>query len=254
VRLVAPLHLHKTVRRAERARHVRDLLRMEILSGVHGWALLPSEAELTIRFATSRNALRDALDLLRREGIVERVPGAGTFIVRAKAIHRHDRIQGLADNLEDGHRRVTVSLLDVELLPAPGPVAAKLEIEPGSEVVFLERRLLLDGEPLSVWSSYLPADLAGSLVGGDLSVDFYELIEDRLGMQLGSAEFATEARLADDLIAELLDVEAGGAILFLERLLRQRSGRPLEFGFVYLRGDRIQFVALVTRPTAGDRS
>jgi DNA-binding FadR family transcriptional regulator len=51
---------------------------MEILSGVHGWTLLPSEAELTIRFATSRNALRDALDLLRREGIVERVPGAGT--------------------------------------------------------------------------------------------------------------------------------------------------------------------------------
>ena len=46
----------------------------------------------------------------------------------------------------------------------------------------------------------------------------------------------------------------GGAILFLERLLRQRSGRPLEFGFVYLRGDRIQFVSLVTRPTPGEQS
>jgi GntR family transcriptional regulator len=221
---------------------------MEILSGRYGRGLLPTEAELTVRFATTRNAMRDALDLLRREGLIERSRGAGTFIVVAKAIHRHDRLQSLAASIEDGYRRVTIDMLTACLQPAGETVADKLQVAPGSDVVFLERRLILDGAPISVWSSYLPADLAGALLDGDLSLDFYDLIELRLGVQLSIAEFSTEARLADELIAELLDVQQGSPILFLERTLYQADGRALEFGFVSLRGDRIQFTSVLRRP------
>ena len=220
---------------------------MEILSGVHGWSVLPSESELTIRFSSSRNAMRDALDLLRNEGIVERVPGAGTFVVSNKTLHYQDRLQALSETLENGRRRIAVDVLDAGLMPAPETVAGRLEMPPGSEVVFLERRLILDGTPLSVWSSYLPADLTASLLQADLSLDFYELVETRLGLELQSAQLTTEARLADESVAELLGVQAGAPILFLERLLRERNGRPVEFGFVSLRGDRIQFTARVER-------
>jgi GntR family transcriptional regulator len=223
---------------------------MEILSGRYGRGLLPTEAELTVRFATTRNAMRDALDLLRRESLIERSRGAGTFIVVAKAIHRHDRLQPLAASIEDGYRRVTIDMLTACLQPAGETVAEKLQVAPGSDVVFLERRLLLDGAPISLWSSYLPADLAGGLLGGDLSADFYDLVEGRLGVQLGLAEFSTEARLADELIAELLHVEQGSPILFLERSLYQADGRALEFGFVSLRGDRIQFASVLHRREA----
>jgi GntR family transcriptional regulator len=227
---------------------------MEILSGMHGWHLLRSEAELTIRFGTSRNAMRDALDMLRREGIVERVPGAGTFVVTAQAVHRHDRIQGLSETLEDGARRVTVHVVGIEQLAAPIPVAGQLGVAAGSDVIFFERRLDLDGEPLSIWISYLPADLAGGLLDCDLTVEFHELIQRRLGLTCGSASFAVEAKLADESMAELLDVRPGAAILYRQRLLRLPSGRPLEFGFVYMRGDRISLVSEVTesRPAVPD--
>jgi GntR family transcriptional regulator len=242
---------HKAERRAERARHIRDLLRMEILGGRHGWGLLPTEAELTVRFATTRNAMRDALDLLRREGLIERSRGAGTFIVVAKAIHRHDRLQPLAASIEDGYRRVTVDMLTARIQSAGETVANKLQIEPGSDVVFLERRLILDGSPISLWSSYLPADLASGLLGADLSLDFYDVVEGSLGVELKLAEFLLEARLADELIAELLHVAQGSPILFMERTLYQTDGRALEFGFVSLRGDRIQFVSVLHRKEAG---
>jgi len=221
---------------------------MEILEGVYGWSVLPSEPELQIRFSSSRNALREALDLLRNEGIVERVPGAGTFVVSKKTVHHQDRLQALAQTLENGRRRIVVDLLDVGLIPAPETVARRLDLAPGCEVVFLERRLILDGTPLSVWSSYLPADLTASLLGTDLTADFYELLEGRLGMDLQSAQLTTEARLADESVAELLEVQPGAPILFLERLMREAHGRPVEFGFVSLRGDRIQFASTVERP------
>jgi GntR family transcriptional regulator len=240
-------YLPKAVKRAERARHVRDLLRMEIVRGQHGWGFLPSEAELTVRFATTRNAMREALDLLRREGLIERERGAGTFVILAKAIHSNDRLWSLASSIEDGYRRVTVEALHLSLLPAAETVASKLEIPAGSDVVFLERRLNLDGAPFSVWSSYFPADLARGLLNGDVNKDFYELVEGRLGMRLGKAEFITEARIADELIAELLHVPQGAPILFLERLLHRVDGRPVEFGFVSMRGDRIQFASVLDR-------
>ena len=51
-----------------------------------------------------------------------------------------------------------------------------------------------------------------------------------------------EARLA-----RVLEIDPGAPILFIERLLRCRDGHPVEFGFVHMRGDRIQFRSLLTR-------
>lgn len=236
-------------RRSDRARHVRDLLRMEIISGAYGTGGLPSESELILMFGATRNAVREALDLLRRDNLVERVPGLGTFVINAKAVNRHDQLMGLAEQLED-RSRVSVSLLHARLIPAPGPAARKLGVDAGEPVVFLERRLFLDDAPLSVWSSYLRADPAARLLGGDLNQDFYELVEHRLGIELGTCEFVTEAVAADRSIAELLHLQPGAPILHLERCTCDRAGRPFEFGFVWLRGDRIQFVSILERPAA----
>jgi oligopeptide/dipeptide ABC transporter ATP-binding protein len=209
---------------------MRDLLRDEILSGVHGSGALPSESDLSARFIASRNSVREALDLLRGEGILQRVRGAGTFVVRTKAMHHLDRLQGMAESQVDGRRRVTIEVLEVDLIRAPFAVATKVDVEPWSEVVLFERRLDLDSEPLSLWTSYMPSDIAGGLMQGNAGIDFYELVEDRFGMQLGSADFVTEARLADASLARVLDVDVGAPILFIERLLHDRDGRPNRLG------------------------
>jgi GntR family transcriptional regulator len=219
---------------------------MEILSGAYRAGSLPSESELILMFGATRNAVREALDLLRRENLVERVPGAGTFVISAKAAHRQDRLLGLAEQLED-RSRVTVSVLHAGLMRAPKPAASRLGLEPGTQVVFLERRLFLDGTPLSLWSSYLPADRAAPLLTADLRRDFYDLAERYLGLELEGAEVITEAVAADQSMADLLQLQLGAPILHLERLTREKSGRPFEFGFVWLRGDRIQFVAQLHR-------
>ena len=113
--------------------------------------------------------------------------------------------------------------------------------------MLFERFLLLDGAPLSVWTSYLPADRAERLLSADLELDLYELVEHNQGVELGSAEIVTEAVAADRPMAELLGFQVGAPMLHLERLTREKSGRPFEFGFVWLRGDRIKFVSHLHR-------
>ncbi|MGW0179559.1 GntR family transcriptional regulator [Nocardia sp. NPDC003345] len=64
------------------ARRLRDLLRAELRAGAFGSGRLPGESELMSRHRASRDSVRAALDLLRRDGLIERRRGLGTVPIR----------------------------------------------------------------------------------------------------------------------------------------------------------------------------
>lgn len=178
-------------------------------------------------FDTSRNIVRDALALLRDEGLVDRVPGAGTFVVADKAVQGLDRLRGLAETFETGSDRVVNRVLLAEVVPATPIVAERLELEPATPVVALERIRYLDGSPLSLDASYLTADVGAPLLELDLTgCDVFGLLEAELGLPLGSAAVSIEAVAADPTVAGLLAVRPGSPLLFLERLTYTDSGLP----------------------------
>jgi DNA-binding transcriptional MocR family regulator len=70
--------------RPDRARQVADLIRQQLLSVGFENDLLPDERPLANQLGATRNAVREALDLLRQEGLIERLPGVGTVVVGQK--------------------------------------------------------------------------------------------------------------------------------------------------------------------------
>ncbi len=228
-----------TGRRSAPARRIRDILRARIRSGVYGNRPLPSETQLAADFATSRNIVRDALALLRDEGMVDRVPGAGTFVVADKAVQGLDRLRGLAETFDTGSDRVLNTVLLAKVVPATPMVAERLELEPATPVVALERLRCLDGVPLSLDASYLTADVGAPLLELDLTgCDVFRLLEAELGLPLGSAAISIEAVAADPTVAGLLAVRPGSPLLLMERLTYTDSGRPIDLEYVRYRGDR----------------
>lgn len=226
-------------RRSAPARRIRDILRARICRGVYGDRPLPSETQLAADFDTSRNIVRDALSLLRDEGLVDRVPGAGTFVVVEKEVQGLDRLRGLAESFETGSDRIVNQVLLAEVVLATPIVAERLELEPGTPVVALERVRHLDGVPLSLDASYLTADVGGPLLHMDLAgCDVFGLLESELGLPLGSAAVSIEAVAADPTVAGLLAVRPGSPLLLLERLTYTDSGRPVDLEYLRYRGDR----------------
>ncbi|MEV0786243.1 TSUP family transporter [Streptomyces sp. NPDC050423] len=67
--------------RAERARRIADTLRQRITSGLYEDGMLPDERALGHVLGTTRNTVREALGLLRDEGLITRRRGIGTRIV-----------------------------------------------------------------------------------------------------------------------------------------------------------------------------
>jgi GntR family transcriptional regulator len=234
--------------RADRARQLADLLRGQVLSGAFSGGLLPHESELATEYGASRNTVRQALDMLRGEGLVSRVPGVGTTVAcTGKARHGLDRLMGLAETLHR-HGRVTNEVRTAAPVAAPAPVAHRLGLAPRTEVLYVERLRRLDGLPLSLDLTYLPMDVGLGLLDADLEhSDIFRLLEELTGQRLGRADIALEAVNADAHAAAVLEAPQGTALLMLERLTHLADGRPVDLEFIRFRGDRITMTGVLQR-------
>lgn len=215
---------------------------------------LPAESELAADFGVSRNAVREALELLRAEGLVDRIPGVGTVAAGNKHNHGLDHLAGLAEALS-GRGRVHNEVRVSGVVPAPRAVARRLGVQPGESVVYLERRRLVDGTPFSLDLTYVVRDLGEALLTEDLGRrDVFALLEQISGRSLGEAELTLEAVSADPHSASILEVVPGAPLLMLERLAHLDDGRPVDLEFVRFRADRVSMRGTVRRAPADLRA
>ncbi|MDR3663008.1 MAG: GntR family transcriptional regulator [Mycobacterium sp.] len=225
-------------RRADRARQVADVLRHQVRDGVYRDGL-PGEPELVAEFSVSRNTVREALAILKAEGVIDRGPRVGTHVAQRKYDHGLHALVGLKETFKD-YGEVRNEVRAVTELPAPAAVARRLRLNPGEPVVFIERLRYLGDLPLSLDLTYLVPDIGTAVLAHSLETnDVFALIEQVTEQRLGSADIALEAVSADPHTAATLDLPAGGAILMLERLTTLDDGRPVDLEYIRLRGDRI---------------
>lgn len=233
--------------RADQARQLADLLRHQILARGFPSGVLPLEDAIGTDYRVSRNTVRQALDLLRAEQLIDRLPGVGTVVVCEKYPHGLDRLQGLAETLHE-HGQVSNEVRTVGPVAAPAPVAGRLHIPEHTDVLYIERLRRLNGLPLSLDLTYIPMDIGAGLLGCDLeNTDVFRLLESLTGQPLGTAEITLEAVNADAHSAAVLQAPRGAAVLMLERLTRLSDGRPVDLEFIRFRGDRITMSGLLHR-------
>ncbi|PWI41156.1 GntR family transcriptional regulator [Streptomyces sp. ICBB 8177] len=131
---------------------------------------LPGENELMASYGVARMTARQALGVLRNEGIAEARKGSGVFVRDFRPLRRLG-VQRLAREgwssgrsvwtADLGDRQLVVDQVEVGTGVAPQRVA---EVT-GQDVLVRARRFVLDGKPVLLATSYLPAALvAGSAV------------------------------------------------------------------------------------------
>lgn len=230
--------------RADRARQAADVIRQQVVRRAYPDGVLPDERFLAAEFSVSRNSIREALDLLREEGLIDRVPGVGTVVVTEKYAHGLNQLMGLAETLHE-HGDVTNDVRALGVIKAPSSVAARL----GSpDVVYVERLRRLNGLPLSLDLTYLALDVGEPLLALDLeNRDIFSLIEQTSGRSLGTASVTLEAVNADAHSAAVLEVPRGSALMVVERLSHFACGRPVDLEFIRMRGDRLTMRAELRR-------
>ena len=228
---------------------IKDHLRERILDGTYApHAQMPSESDMMASFGVSRITVRQALNDLQNEGLIFRVHGKGTFVSKPKAFQDLGRLQGFGEAMRRMGYETFSRVISLREVKPSVQVRERLHLGPRDKVCELQRLRFLNREPISLDVSYLPAALGARLAREDLATrDVFVILENDYGLALGHADLQIGSMLADDRLADQLQVAAGAPVLFIERTTHTADGTPIDHEHLYYRGDAFNYKVRVER-------
>ena len=141
------------------ADQVYDIILKSILNGEYKpGSRLPSENELADLYRVSRPTIRTAFSRLGELGYVIKKRGVGTFVSNAPSIANPlyqsvdvmNRIS--TQGYEPGFKQ-----LGAKIITADENLADKLDIDPGSSVLHVQKIFTADDEPIIYFENYIPS-------------------------------------------------------------------------------------------------
>jgi GntR family transcriptional regulator len=210
---------------------------------------VPGEIALMRQFGVARVTVRKALSLLADERLIQRTPGRGTVPLparRAAASRNGVAFDGLFENLIGMGLQTHVRVLSVRTVPCPASVAEALDLAAGAAVQKAQRVRFTREGPLSHITTHVPQALAPFGRRELAKKPILMLLEDA-GVQVGRATQVISARLADAEVAPHLDVAVGSALLSVQRVVFDRSNRPVQWLLGLYRPDRYEYRTELSR-------
>jgi GntR family transcriptional regulator len=215
---------------------------------------IPGEKDLCEHYQVSRTVVRQALRELEFEGVISRQKGKGTFIAPPKI--SEGLVQKLTgfyqDMLERGLKPVT-KVLHQKVIPANEKIAGFLGIEPGEQVIDIQRLRFVGDEPIQMVTTYIPNKICPTLANVDLTNrSLYEYLQTECNIFIARGKRYIEAVLANESEAALLGVERGAPLLMLDSISFSEEGVPIEYYHALHRGDRSRFEVELLRSREAD--
>ena len=188
---------------------VREYVR-NLVSGAAAGSPAPSERELVQHFGVARMTVRQAMDALVVEGLLERIPGRGTFVARPK--RSASRITGYTEEMtRRGMLAESQTLLARREQAGPG-VARALSLTEGDAVIHWRRLRRADGVPMCLEDAYLNEVLLPGFLQSGMPTSLYDALESR-GLRPTWAEDSINADKVTGEEASLREVEPMSAVL-----------------------------------------
>ncbi|MFD5802519.1 GntR family transcriptional regulator [Streptomyces sp. NPDC127020] len=161
--------------RRPKYQRIADSLREAIEAGAYGPGdRLPGENDLMDTYGVARMTARQALSVLRDEGLAEARKGAGVFVREFRPIRRRGIDRLARDQWGNGRsvwsadvedRALEVDRITVSEEVPPERVGAVLNLADEDSACVRRRRFVLDNKPVLLATSYLPMPLvAGSRI------------------------------------------------------------------------------------------
>lgn len=198
------------------------------IGGLHPGDPLPSDAMLCREFGVSRMTARNAVQRLVEDGLVQRVPGLGTFVAEPAQHRQASSLLSFSDEMRQLGRSPSSRVLRRRVRPADEREARRLKLGSGAEVVVLERLRLADDLPVARETARLPTRLREIVESADLEHTSLHATFVAHDVVPVSGYATINARSATARDAKLLSVARGSPLLVEERLIVDQAGRPIE--------------------------
>lgn len=202
----------------------------------------PGEIALTEQYEVSRHTIREALRVLRDEGIVRSERGRASTVESATFSQNLGTLYSLFRTIDD--RGVSQhSVVKRQTVTTNTSVAEKLGLRSNAKLVVIERVRVADGEPLAHDTAWLPWKSTQRLLKSDVAQQgLYDALATDCGIVVDSGNETISALVAPAHIARDLRLPHGVAVHYIERTA-YAHGDPVEWRETYIRGDRFSLEA-----------
>jgi len=206
---------------------------------------IPSERELMEQYQVSRITVRKAIEELVNEGYLYKVQGKGTYV---KSDDRSSDLIAITSCTEDVIRLGMVPSKQVvvsEVVKANIRRAKALEVTTDDNLYEIGRILYADQEPLNYTLTFLPEKLFPGLIKHSFDKEsLYRVLQEEYGVRITKARRTMEAILAQDNVAEYLDIKEGSPIILFRCItygVVNGKEIPIENFKCYYRTDKFKF-------------
>jgi GntR family transcriptional regulator len=213
---------------------------------------LPTENELMDTYSVSRSTARRALDDLRREKLVERLPGRGTFVAAPRLQATIPHLHSVTEEIEQLGYRAGSVIVSMKEGQADAGIAKDLAIAEGDAVLILERLRTADDRPFYFSRSALNISAFPGLARADFSspaLSLYKLFEEVSGRRVRRVTQWLSAVGAAKDVARHLGSPPGSPLLQLDRILFVGDFLPIESVRAWFQGGTYKFYNEVTAPS-----
>ena len=171
-----------------------NLLRGKIVSGQ--WKegdLIPSETQLIQEYGVSRGTVRQAITHLTQQNLLFRRRGIGSFVTNTKINQSLNEFYDLSTSFGASGMDLEVQIVGIKEHVPPSAVIARLMLDPGAKVYWIERVLSAREEVLIVEHLFLPVGLFPALQDHDLGMlNLYDLFSTEYGFKVDRAQESFE--------------------------------------------------------------
>ncbi len=218
-----------------------DLLRQRIARGV--WAKgqkLPSLEELVREFDVARVTVRQAVELLARDGLVSPQAGRGTFVTAVPRQDRRLKLESSLRALADVYRNDKPKLTLIEEASAVPPFQAG-DGTAARRYHFLRRVHSTAEQPYCVISLYLDDHVFRMAPSRFRKETAIPVLLDLPKVKIASARQTVTLSTADVEVAEHLGIPLYSPVALVRRIFTATDGTVLYLAEVTYRGDYIHF-------------
>ena len=232
---------------------VQDELKQRIDRGeLSAGTRLPSEPELAAELQVSRATLREALRAMELEGLLRRRQGSGTFVAEhPRMANSLDVNFGVTDAIRAAGMTPGIANGRHWVEPASAGEAALLELEPGQDVLVIERLRTAEGKPVVLSRDLFPSRLVEGrerVVQQLLERSIYEVLERDLGIVIHHGVARFRPVRADHAVAGRLGVPRGELLLYLWQVDYAQDGVPVVSSHEFHLADAFDFTVVRRGP------
>ncbi|KWV58665.1 GntR family transcriptional regulator [Bradyrhizobium macuxiense] len=219
---------------------IADIFRQRIARGIWAKGLrLPANEELAAEFGVSRVTIRQAVELLSREGVIEAQQGRGTFVTGTVKQDRWLKVETTLSDLAEMYRdtspeiiNISESRTDAPLLPEDG--------KPASKYVFMRRVHSRQKEPYCVISIYLDEKIFRRHPKRFRNETVIPILNDLRDPEIARARQTLTIGTADLEVARLLKVPLNSPVAEVRRVFSSADQTVIYLGEVTYRGDFVR--------------